>query len=184
MKKHNKTEIETYFYFLHNIEVNQKYDKILPYSFHLEMVYNQGKKFKDIANLIRKDGDIEDYLPYSIVVGLYGHDSIEDARLTYNDIKEKFGQESAEIVYLCTENKGRNRSERKDDSFYNELKTNKLAVFVKLCDLIANVKYSLLTNSTMFDKYKSEYTYKIKPHLFTQEFKPMFDYLDKIFEIQ
>ena len=178
MKRWNISDIEYYFCDLHDIGVNQRYDKILPYSFHLKMVNAQGEKFKKLV------WETSGYLPYSVQVGLFAHDSIEDARLTYNDIKEKFGQEAAEIVYLCTENKGRNRNERKDDSFYNELKTNKLAVFVKLCDLIANVKYSLLTNSTMFDKYKSEYLYKIKPHLFTQEFKPMFDYLDKIFEIQ
>lgn len=166
-----------YFYNLHDVECNQNYDGKLPYSFHLEMVAKQAEKF-------------EKYIPSDFPyynygwVGIYGHDSIEDCRLTYNDIKEKFGQEAGEIIYLCTQDKGRNRAERKSDVWYHNIKQNDLAVFVKLCDIIANVKYSLLTNSSMFKKYKAEYNQKVKPMLYTEQYKDMFDYLDKIFEIE
>ena len=166
-----------YFSELHDITCNQKYNKSLPYSFHLEMVAAQAYLF---AGLIPAEN------PHNkaVWIAIWGHDSIEDARLSYNDIKSLFGELSAEIIYLCTENKGRNRSERKNDIWYNQLKTNNLAVFVKLCDIIANVKFSLLTNSSMFNKYKSEYKQKVKPMLFIEDYKPMFDYLDKLFEIQ
>ena len=166
-----------YFYNLHDIECNQKYDEKLPYSFHLEMVAKQAEKFK---KYIPVDNPYHD----AVWVGIWGHDTIEDARVTYNDIKERFGLEAAEIIFLCTENKGRNRSERKSDVWYHAIKQNNLAVFVKLCDIIANVKYSLLTNSSMFKKYKAEYNQKVKPMLYTEEYKNMFDYLDKIFEIE
>lgn len=170
-------EPKQYFYYLHDVECNQKYDGTLPYSFHLEMVAKQAEKFQKY---------IPSDLPYYnyVWVGIYGHDSIEDARLTYNDIKQKFGVEVAEIIYLCTQDKGRNRSERKSDVWYHAIKQNDLAVFVKLCDIIANVKYSLLTNSSMFKKYKAEYNQKVKPMLYTEQYKDMFDYLDKIFEIE
>ena len=39
-------EIQKYFYDLHDIECNQKYNKTLPYSFHLEMVGKQAIKFE------------------------------------------------------------------------------------------------------------------------------------------
>lgn len=168
-------DIKEYAFKLHDIDCNQKYDKTSPYSFHLQQVFNQGMKFKHLV-----DGGNQT----TVLAGCYLHDSIEDARVTYNDLKLRFSVDLAEIVYLCTENKGRNRSDRKNDVFYNELKTNKLAIFVKLCDLIANVKYSFLTNSTMFNKYKTEYNQKVKPMLYLEEFKPIFDYLDKIFEIE
>jgi (p)ppGpp synthase/HD superfamily hydrolase len=116
-------------------------------------------------------------------IGIYGHDSIEDARLTYNDIKEKFGEVSAEIIFLCTQDKGRNRDARKSDAWYEELKKNDLAVFVKLCDIIANVQFSFLTESSMFKKYKSEYSKKVKPHLYCDQYKEMFEYLEKIFQL-
>jgi (p)ppGpp synthase/HD superfamily hydrolase len=175
-------EAKQYFYKLHDVSCNQKYNGTLPYSFHLEMVLSQAQKFSDLVkNRYDKRGELEVW--DIIKISCLGHDSIEDARLTYNDIKEKFGVEVAEIVYLCTENKGRTRAERKDAQWYCELKSNELAVFVKLCDIIANVKFSLLTNSSMFKKYKSEYVEKVKPHLYSDQYRDMFAYLDKIFEI-
>lgn len=169
-------DAKQYFYNLHDVECNQKYNKTLPYSFHLEMVEKQAMKFQHLIHT--KD-------PYNSAtwVAIYGHDSIEDARLTYNDIKTMYGELAAEVIYLCTENKGRTRADRKDDSWYKELATNDMAVFVKLCDIIANVKFSLLTNSSMYEKYRSEYNLKVREHLYCLQYKQMFTYLDKLFEL-
>jgi len=168
---------KNYFYNLHDVECNQKYNKTLPYSFHLEMVEKQ-------AFLFKKYIPVDDPYFSAVWAGIYGHDSIEDARITYNDVKDRFGELAAEIIYLCTEDKGRTRSDRKTEKWYEELKTNEFAVFVKLCDIIANVKFSLLTNSSMFNKYKSEYQQKVKPMLFTVQYIDMFNYLDKLFEVK
>ena len=170
----NLSDVEEYFYNLHDIEVNQKYNKNLPYSFHLEMVKNQALKFQYLMT-------DEDYL--ATWIGIFGHDSIEDARLTYNNIEEKFVKKAAEIIYLCTEDKGRNRSERKSKIWYEKLAKNKNAVFVKLCDIIANSLFSALSGSSMFDKYKSEYIDKVKPNLYCKQYEDMFDYLDKIYDL-
>lgn len=164
-------DAKSYFYKLHDIEVNQKYADNLPYSFHLSAVESQGIKFIHLIN---------ETCQAVVFIGIYGHDSIEDARLTYNNIVEKYGVEAAEIIYLCTEYKGRNREERKPESFYVELSENKLAVFVKLCDLIANIKFSLLTNSTMYNKYKKEYNKKVRRLLYCEEYSEMFEYIDKL----
>lgn len=158
----------------HDVECNQKYDKTLPYSYHLKLVNNFAKKFiyllpdKNEARLA--------------MAGTWAHDLIEDARITYNDIKDKFGEPLAEIVYCCTEEKGKSRYERHSQKFYDELKANKIAVFVKLCDIIANSCYSMTTNSSMFAKYKSEYD-KTKMHLYRQEFMPMFAFLERLYEL-
>lgn len=87
---------KSYFTNLHDVECNQKYNGNLPYSFHLEMVAKQAEKYQ---HHIPSDN------PYynAVWTGIWGHDSIEDARLTYNDVKEKFGEIAADIVYLCTE---------------------------------------------------------------------------------
>ena len=55
--------------------------------------------------------------------------------------------EVAEVIYLCTDDKGRNRKERKSERYYNGLEENEIALFVKLCDIISNVKYSILTSN-------------------------------------
>lgn len=181
-------KVQDYFYNQHDVVCNQKYDKKLPYSTHLDFVVQQAQKFGYLISNRYNRAKPENSLNYDtiwdeIVTGCFGHDSIEDARLTYNDIKDLYGDNVANIIYLCTENKGKTRAERKSEQWYNELKTNNLAVFVKLCDIIANVKYSFLTNSSMFNKYKQEYEEKVKPFLYTEEYKDMFTYLDKIFEI-
>ena len=170
-------DAKEFFTNLHDIEVNQKYAKNLPYSFHLELVEKQALKFEKY--ILSEKRDIT-------FTGIWGHDSIEDARLTYNDVKSKFGKEVAEIIYLCTENKGRNREARKDEVWYNELAQNDIAVFVKLCDIIANSLFSLTTGSTMFEKYKNEYYNKVKQYLYPKyknRYADMFEYLEKIYNV-
>ena len=118
--------------------------------------------------------------PYSydgFVVHINGNN--EDARTTFNQVKDMVGEDIAEIIYQCTELRGRNRAQRKSVDFYLELNKNRLAVFVKLCDLIANVKFSLLTNSNMLSKYRDEYP-KVKGALYADDYKDMFDYLETI----
>lgn len=60
--------------------VNQTYDKIHPYGFHLDMVADSVYKYG--CEVCAEEKDV---LP--LFFGAYYHDSIEDARLTYNDVK-------------------------------------------------------------------------------------------------
>lgn len=123
-----------------------------------------------------------------VVMACMGHDLIEDARVTYNDIITMLsdtpgkGSRVADIIYCCTEDKGRNRAERHSQRFYDQLYANKLATFVKLCDIIANIKYSLLTNSTMFNKYKKEHS-KVVDYLYTDDYMDMLIYMDNLFKL-
>jgi (p)ppGpp synthase/HD superfamily hydrolase len=156
----------------HDVFANQKYDDTLPYSAHLRFVAAQYYKF---SHLLRDKDNI------TCLLACYGHDLIEDTRLTYNDIVNKTTQEIADIIYCCTEEKGRNRDERHSDKYYKELSQNKLAIFVKLCDILANVQYSILTNSSMFKKHKKENEKNQKLKEFAPEFEPMFNLLNTLF---
>lgn len=181
-------------YHQHDVICNQKYADTLPYSFHLKMVKAQASKFMYLAMLPRGVGnpimgyekDHENLLRESLVLmGCAGHDLIEDARLSYNDIKERAGVDVAEIIFLCTEMRGRNRAERKNDQFYKELATNELAVFVKLCDIMANSTYSILSNSGMLRKQKEEWPHikeALKEYTFGK-FRIMTGYLDKLYDL-
>ena len=131
-------------YDIHDKGCNQVYgDDKLPYSFHLKAVVAQ----------------VEKYYPNNqmLMVAGAGHDLIEDARMTYRDIETCFGTLEANIIYACTEEKGKNRDERHSDKFFTELALNRNAVFIKLCDIMANVLYSKLMNSSMYEKYKKEF---------------------------
>lgn len=179
----NVQEFKLWSYNQHDIVCNQKYDKILPYSQHLKYVDDQFNKFKYI---LKENEPIEGkyiYISGIVMAGCAGHDLIEDARVTYNDIKDLIGKDVADIIYCCTEEKGRNRDERHDLNYYSELGENKLAIFVKLCDILANVKYSILTNSSMYNKHKKEHT-KTREFLYIKEYDEMFAHLDKLFELQ
>jgi len=177
----------------HDVTCNQKYAGIHPYSFHLECVLNQGKKFLHLVpnDLIgNKDNRFSKTETTHNVVefALISHDLSEDARATYNDVVEVSGdylgnslasKMVADIVYCVTDEKGKNRAERKNEKYYTELSQNKLAVFVKLSDIAANTLYSKLTGSSMYQKYKSEFAH-FKLRTFLTEYEEFFDYVENL----
>ena len=139
------------------------YDTYLPYEFHLRMVNNVGQQFKHLLDE-RDFYTVEEIVnPVSQVslrsacmVATWGHDLIEDTRVSYNDVKDHLGQEVADIIYALTNEKGKTRKERANDKYYKGIRVTPGAVFVKLCDRIANLQYSKMTGSHMFEMYKKE----------------------------
>lgn len=123
--------------------VNHAYDRIRPYGFHLDMVVNWVRKY--IEEVCVSEQDI---LP--IYFAAFYHDSIEDARLSYNDVmriaKELMDEEQAylatEIVYALTNEKGRNRAERANEKYFAGIREIPYAPFVKLADRLANTSYA------------------------------------------
>jgi (p)ppGpp synthase/HD superfamily hydrolase len=170
---------------------NHFYDTYLPYEFHLRMVNQVAQNFKYLLD------DIKDYHtgePYRGQVTLkdaclratWGHDLIEDTRVSYNDVKNHLGQEAADIIYAVTNEKGKTRKERANEMYYEGIRNTKGAVFVKLCDRIANVQYSKMTKSRMFELYKEENDYFMTELGYgsnnSHEYSVMFDYLIDLFE--
>lgn len=145
--------------------VRQSYDGY-PYFFHLNEVSKVAIKWREFAGN-----------NFNTFLGALFHDVIEDARLTYNDVKELWGQEVADIVFVCTEIRGKNRKERHGPFYFKSLKQNKLGMFVKICDTIANMERGLTTGSTMLNKYMSEYKH-FKQELYCEEYKQMFVYIE------
>lgn len=161
-------------------DTNHKYDKYISYEFHLRMVVEVAKKFQ---NLITYSKDLD-----AVMLGAWGHDLIEDTRVSYNDVKLELGEMAADIIYACTNEKGKNRKERANHKYYDGIRTTPYAVFVKLCDRIANVQYSKMSGSRMFEMYRKE-----NPDFMAQlgfgpennylhEYADMFCYLSKLFE--
>lgn len=65
-----------------------------------------------------------------------------------------------------------------------KIKSNRLAIYLKLCDRIANMVYSKYDSSgSMYDKYVAEWP-EFKAHLFREEFEPMFDYCDRLINLR
>lgn len=127
---------------------NHMYDTYLPYEFHLNMVASAGQKFVHLMPKIADPGEVR--------LALFGHDLIEDTRVSYNDVKSMLGIYAADIIYAVSNEKGKTRKERANDKYYEGIRMTPGAVFVKLCDRIANVQYSKMTGSSMHAKYKRE----------------------------
>jgi (p)ppGpp synthase/HD superfamily hydrolase len=162
---------------------NHMYDTYLPYEFHLRMVAKVAEKF---IELIPNLNDGETALRDTVLLAAYGHDLIEDTRVSYNDVKENLGLGPADIIYACTNEKGKNRKERANDKYYEGIRNFKGAVFVKLCDRIANVQYSKMTGSRMFDMYKKENDHFLTSLGFVEgqahQLGEMCRYLENLFE--
>lgn len=144
---------------------NHFYDTYLPYQFHLQMVAQVYEDFKHLLpkNLItteeecrHNDWVLVDITERTVRMACWGHDLIEDTRTSYNDVNSKLGVQVADIVYAVSNEKGKNRKERANDKYYEGIRETPGAVFVKLCDRIANVQYSKMTKSRMFEMYKKE----------------------------
>ncbi len=165
-------------------DTNHFYDKYLPYEFHLRMVAHVAKKNIKLIEM-SCEGDTQSWAE-DITLAAFGHDLIEDTRVSYNDVKEVLGYTAAEIIYAVTNEKGKNRKERGNDKYYEGIRNTPGAVFVKLCDRIANVQYSKMTGSRMFEMYRKEnddfmtrlgYSFN-NSHMYSK----MFDYLMDLFE--
>jgi (p)ppGpp synthase/HD superfamily hydrolase len=174
---------------------NHWYDTYLPYEFHLRMVAQAGEDFKHLLDdkldyfSGKEEGEMrrdEDHvsLRTACLRAVWGHDLIEDCRVSYNDVKNQLGQEAAEIVYAVSNEKGKTRSERANSKYYTGIYETPGAVFVKLCDRIANVQYSKMTKSRMYEMYMKEndhfcHAIGYRPD---HDLVAMFDYLYGLFE--
>lgn len=150
---------------------NHQYDD-KPYAFHLNMVAEAASRHISAFPLHEQE---------LILAGCWCHDVIEDARETYNDVKDALGEEVAEIAYALTNEKGRSRSERADDRYYSMIKANDLACIVKVADRVANVTFSRSKGSRMFDIYRKEYQ-NFKSKLYTPgKFESIWRELEELF---
>ncbi len=124
-----------------------------PYSVHLALVVGYGQKYID---------KVPEHYRENVINACWLHDTIEDTRNTYNDIKIISNETVANIVYAVTNEKGKNRKERANEKYYQGIVFEPFARFVKLCDRLANVKYSVDTNSRMKEVYLKENDHFIK----------------------
>ena len=116
--------------------VNQTYGDGLPYSYHLDMVVSNVREFGHLVCASE-----EDVLP--LIFGGYYHDSIEDARQTYNDVMR------TALRWMTGE------------KYYKGIRETLYAPFVKMCDRLANITFSCsnldgVDNDRMKKVYKAE----------------------------
>lgn len=115
-----------------------------PYSHHLDAV----------AELARPYGDEAEAVAYL-------HDVKEDVEgVTLAHLREPFGEDVAEAVDLLSDPPGATRKERKAQAYARLAETtNRLALIVKPCDRLANMRACLADgNARLLEVYRSEHS--------------------------
>ena len=74
-------------------------------------------------------------------------------------VRQHLEDQVPEIVYALTNEKGRNRGERANDLYYQGIRQTKFASFIKMCDRLANIQYTMMFvfANRMLDVYRKEY---------------------------
>lgn len=137
----------------------QTYEEEMPYDRHLQAVV-------DTLTLFGVNN------PVYLCAG-YLHDVLEDTRKSYKDVKERFGEEVAELVYAVTNELGRNRKEKAAKT-YPKIRSTPGAVVLKLADRIANVQHGLVSGGKT-EMYQAEFAEFLdgihrRPHYTTPPF--------------
>lgn len=153
-------------------DTNHLYAGYLPYAYHLNLVGQIGKRYLFLIPADKQE---------TVSAALYLHDTIEDARKSYNDIVEEFGNEVADLVYAVTNNTGKTRNERADAAYYEKIRTTPYAVFVKLCDRMANALHGVIFGGTMLNKYRKEHEHFVD-ELWHEDYVLMFTDLKELMD--
>ncbi len=137
------------------------------YTIHLAHVVDVAYRFIELIPIEKRP---------KVIASCWLHDSIEDARMSYNDVKKLTNVDVAEIVRAVTNyTRGRNRAERMPEFIYKDIRETDCATFVKLCDRIANVESEGKT-----EMYEKEHQH-FKVMLWHSDYEIMFEYIESLF---
>lgn len=148
---------------------HQKYGGNVPYSVHLFHVAEIAMHF---LYLLPNGED-----KINAIIAAWLHDCLEDTGMSYNDIKKIFGEKIADIVFGVTNEQGKNRTE-KAALTYPKTAKNRISVYDKLADRIANTRYSKTNKHRMFEQYKEEYDHFKQVLFIPGEYDDMWNYLE------
>jgi GTP diphosphokinase / guanosine-3',5'-bis(diphosphate) 3'-diphosphatase len=90
-----------------------------------------------LAHILAIEGGIADPIA---IAGALLHDTIEDTETTYEELVERFGKSTADVVMECTDDKSLPKGERKELQVAHAPHMSHAAKLVKLADKIANLR--------------------------------------------
>lgn len=114
--------------------------------------YGYTKHLNDVYNVLVNRG-VTDEL---VLMAAWLHDTIEDTQVIYEDIFDDFGKPMADLTYLLTDKRGKNRPERHKKT-YPLIAEDFRATLVKVADRLANVMNSQHEKVKQFFMYEKEH---------------------------
>lgn len=140
----------------------------LPYTHHLQEVANVAHEFR---------GTTSDETHEVLVSGCWLHDVMEDAGVKYKDLYESFGEAVANVVYAVTDEPGDSRKIRKALTYPKIREEGWVAIRLKLCDRIANVR----RGGPLFEMYRDEHEEFRRALYISGVNDPLWKELDRLF---
>jgi (p)ppGpp synthase/HD superfamily hydrolase len=121
------------------------------YIYHIDMVANAIKKYQDV--FINQNDYNNTYM-----ASLF-HDSMEDAKQTYNNILAVSNKDVADIVLRVTDVPAENRLMKHLLTMGKTVEDHR-AIILKMADIWSNATFSRTSGSSMYAKYVEEYRYR------------------------
>lgn len=146
-----------------------------PFTAHLYSVVQEVKRW---APQVFKNVTPDDIEMYSAIAWL--HDVMEDCGTTKKELRWLFSDYVAEIVWKVTDEPGQNRAERHQKT-YPKIAEDSTAIFIKLCDRIANIQSAWKTGSPLLKMYVEEHPEFKKALQVSSNYDIMWNYIDNIF---
>jgi (p)ppGpp synthase/HD superfamily hydrolase len=126
----------------------------LPYTHHLiavaDVAYYWAIRFQANGRPLLTAEESED-----LVIAAWAHDLLEDTATSRKELEELFGERVAQLVWAVTNEPGEDRRTRHAHT-YPKIRAEPLAVLLKLCDRLANVRASAGTKGFR-EMYAKEY---------------------------
>ena len=165
---------------------DQLYSGVFPYTHHLMEVRTQGVYWADFY--IKKCHTAMNEVPFhdfgatcgmesirdELLTATLLHDTIEDTEVKRKELEEMFSPLVGELVWRVSNEPGKNRAERHALT-YPKIRENPYAVFIKLCDRIANIKQG----GSLVGMYAKEHA-AFKVALQTADWPEMWEHLDNL----
>jgi guanosine-3',5'-bis(diphosphate) 3'-pyrophosphohydrolase len=95
-----------------------------------------------LADVLANEGGVDDFVALAAAVL---HDTIEDTETSYEELRQRFGKEVADVVLEVTDDKSLPKAERKKRQEMHAPHLSRRAKLVKLADKICNLR-DIITN--------------------------------------
>jgi len=150
----------------------QLYAGSLPYTHHLAAVEGQVRRWFPLYNDDRRYvyRTLED-----VIAAAWLHDVREDCGVKDKEVRELFGHVVADLVEAVTNEDGENRRIRHALT-YPKIRKDELAVFLKLCDRLANLEQG----GSLLDMYLKEHEDFRRALYVPGLFDPMWEVIEEI----
>lgn len=138
-----------------------------PYIYHLDQTHAVGVEFG---------------ATHHILVASYLHDVLEDTKVPAESIQDAFGLPITLLVQSVTSLPGPHRKARNKETYPLIRQVGYEAVFLKLCDRIANVRNAIASEKTgLLSMYEKEHSYFRACLWCAGELNAVWHTLDKLF---